>query len=133
MSASQALLLFSILAFLAWNSSSADEVQCLECHENIVKNFALSYHYTVMGELITCENCHGDATTHLQDSKKESLVAYSTEDQKKRMKLNRPCLECHEDSDHAAKWNHRSFLKKGINCVSCHKGHSSVAIVKISK
>ena len=102
-------LCFTFTFILFSNLSKAQEINCLDCHDNMVAK-------SVHDKVIKCGDCHGDITTEDHAGKKSKPV---------------DCKKCHAALDVQMQNDvHRKLMhleeSKAPNCKLCHGTHNIV-------
>lgn len=97
------LLIFIIPFFLFVEKTTAQDFNCLDCHDNVIEK-------SVHNEIIGCQDCHADV-------KDEEHI------EKKPQKVN--CGTCHEEYTGLvnADIHHRLKIKNPPSCSTCHGNH----------
>jgi DmsE family decaheme c-type cytochrome len=97
---------------------------CLECHQKSTETIRLTAHGAandVNGS--SCQGCHGDATLHLQDPKKnkpENVIGSKTATAAEKSAV---CLNCHAAERELENWTVAKHRKENVTCVNCHSIH----------
>ena len=97
---------------------------CAGCHEQSHTSIASTAHGAkndANGSM--CQNCHGDATAHLQDpmkSKPANVIKKGTADEKTAV-----CMTCHAGSRHLVFWESGKHAKNEVSCSNCHNIHGT--------
>ncbi|MFA3782389.1 cytochrome c3 family protein [Melioribacteraceae bacterium 4301-Me] len=108
-----AKLIFVLFLFLSTSPLTAQNFNCLDCHENVIAN---SVHEKIIG----CEDCHTDV-------KNEEHI------DKGAKKVN--CSVCHEEYAESMKNDiHRRLktVKNAPTCTTCHDTHKIISAEKVS-
>jgi len=92
------------------------QASCAQCHQDIEKTYAKSYHATVAK--VTCQQCHTDIhPTKVVSGKKDKAS------------IQQRCLACHNDPDKYVKKGHAAKLiagnKDAASCSDCHGIHNT--------
>lgn len=102
---------------------------CESCHDDEVASFNRTTHAHSWQGGVTCENCHGDATKHLEaDGGKETIVSYASLTTEQ---ITETCLKCHERVGEQAHSRLSEHGAAGVACTSCHTVHPSAEELRI--
>lgn len=98
---------------------------CLGCHRELTKAFALSPHGKVAqfmkgAEAMTCDTCHGDPARHNVNGNPGRI---SSPYKLPTAQANALCLNCHARDQSHAGWLGSPHDRNDMSCVSCHKEH----------
>lgn len=106
------ILFLGIIFFLINTPLTAQDFNCLDCHENVIKK-------SVHNEIIECQDCHTDV-------KNEEHV------DKGAKKVN--CGSCHEEYVESMKNDiHRRLkIKNAPTCTTCHGTHEIISPEKVN-
>ncbi|MCA9192251.1 MAG: hypothetical protein KDB03_10825 [Planctomycetales bacterium] len=95
---------------------------CMTCHETYAKTFGHSIHHAQK-----CEDCHGQASLHLQSRGKlpGSVLNFRKLTKAERSEV---CLKCHAQNhcEPAANWRVSAHAHNGVACTDCHTAHYNV-------
>lgn len=107
-------------------ASAVDSSSCVDCHEDLVKEFTGSAHggafqHNKAYADASCANCHLGAEAHAESGDPTEIV-----NPKKAtgFSANEACLSCHENQPHHAYWQGSAHETAGLACVDCHGVHS---------
>ncbi|MBN1302419.1 MAG: cytochrome c3 family protein [Melioribacteraceae bacterium] len=105
----QDLLILFIVFLFPFPDSVAQDLECLDCHENLIEN---SVHF----EAVSCADCHSDVVdeSHIDDG--AAKVS---------------CADCHEDYAESVNNDIHHRLKDRVknppDCITCHGGHNIIS------
>lgn len=108
------LIIFSILIPRPSNSVMAEEVQCTECHSNLLSNTNI---HTPAEE--SCDNCH---QSNGNEHPMENLKGFTMSEE-----IPALCYVCHDDVKSSIEnlpVKHNAVREKK-SCMNCHSPHSS--------
>lgn len=98
---------------------------CLECHEDIAKNYQMSVHYlTETMKMKGCEACHGPGNTHLEEGGGIGNI-FAFKDVEIPSEKSQKCLSCHSRSN--SRFMAGPHGKASLDCTTCHVIHSEKA------
>jgi predicted CXXCH cytochrome family protein len=112
-----------------------DDMVCLTCHEQVVKDFAKTVHGKAPSKwelsdtsknaeyasAQTCNACHGDPTEHINSGGDKTKIKNPAKlDQKESVAS---CQSCHSQVNEHAQWRGSRHESSGLTCVSCHSPH----------
>jgi DmsE family decaheme c-type cytochrome len=96
---------------------------CVNCHEDEVDSYKNSTHAHSWKANLTCAECHGDATKHLEtEGAKNTIVSMKNMTP---TEASATCVKCHEqtgEQSHVALSEHN---RAGVGCTNCHEVHPS--------
>lgn len=108
-------------------AAAADE-DCATCHEEVVKQFALSPHgmsfafeagYKGGG----CESCHGPGAAHVESGGDPAEIANPATE--KPDEANAACLSCHQNRAFQSLWQASPHEIADLRCADCHAVHAA--------
>jgi len=110
-------------------SGYADPAVCLDCHQEVADQLALTQHgksgYSQLSDH-GCQGCHGPAAAHADDPSDESLIPsildLSAEAQ------TEICQGCHKGGEQFF-WEDGKHGRRDLSCSTCHSVHSPVSDV----
>ena len=124
-----AAILLALPAF-AQAPAPADKPVCLKCHEDAYTGMASTKHAakgdprTPFGSGRECQACHGDATNHLKDPRKNPIPMRFTPETPAAEKSG-VCLNCHAGNRHLTFWESGRHAKNEVSCNNCHNVHAA--------
>lgn len=101
--------------------AQAGGAQCADCHELVVKGFAMNPH--VRGERsvqASCESCHAGASAHAQTGDPAQVLGFKTADAER---TGEACLRCHGRERSRAFWRGSAHELNEVSCTACHTVH----------
>jgi DmsE family decaheme c-type cytochrome len=99
--------------------------ECAECHEDVVKAFAGTFHGVMKA---ACTDCHGDGAKHIEEGGAEgTIVGFKKESA---LVKTKHCLKCHRGAAHFMSGPH---AKASLDCTGCHGVHKSKYMAHPSK
>jgi DmsE family decaheme c-type cytochrome len=97
---------------------------CANCHEQAHKSTTSTPHGAKNdANGSACQACHGDATLHLQDPKKNKPTGALTSKDATAEQKTAVCMTCHAGSRQLAAWKSGEHRKQDVTCVDCHSTH----------
>ena len=113
---------------MAEEGAAVEEAACALCHEDLVSAFArnphrLAYEATTGHAGSTCQSCHGEAETHLDEGGGLGNIGSFGPDTLPRERSAR-CLTCHQESHPRFRASHHA--RAGLACNDCHAVHDGV-------
>lgn len=101
------MLILTFLLFLMNTNISAQDFDCMDCHENFTEK-------SIHNEVIACQDCHSDVEdeVHMEDGAKK--VA---------------CADCHDEYEEMVETDihHRLKVKNAPTCKTCHGTHDVIS------
>lgn len=104
---------------------------CLECHDDVMKNYKMNIHYRLKdfelkGFQRGCESCHGPGAAHAEEGDAAKIFTFKNE---KPDEASAACLKCHKSLD-ASDWNLSDHAASEVACSTCHPIHKGKSLVK---
>ena len=97
---------------------------CLTCHEKATATIRLTAHGASNDSSGSqCQGCHGDATLHLQDPKKNKPANILGSKTATGAEKSAVCLTCHAGQRQLENWSIAKHRKVDVTCVNCHSIH----------
>jgi predicted CXXCH cytochrome family protein len=94
---------------------------CTACHSEIAADFRHAFHSQ---QGVTCEECHGLGSLHVQGGGDVSkIISFS---QRSAADANGVCLSCHARDAKVRNWLTGSHASNQVRCIDCHQTHSYV-------
>lgn len=111
---------------------------CVDCHEELVKDFSGTIHGRVQGFETKafgvqsgCEACHGPASKHVEDEDPSEIISFKgrklTPQQKSEI-----CLRCHT-SGQILDWPGSRHGMSNVACTDCHTIHKGIGKASLVK
>ncbi len=128
------LLPFVLFLFTFFTYSSSGYVgdkTCLECHDDMVKNFNKNIHSRLKKSELKglrkgCESCHGPGEDHAEEGDKTKIFSFGKDNMGASSKA---CLSCHK-SLRSSDWNLSDHSMNEVGCTVCHPIHKGKEVVK---
>jgi len=99
---------------------------CAACHDAEAKGFANNPHAKMVllhgDKGVTCENCHGAGSAHVESGGTTKLFDFATAPTKA---VDAQCLTCHAGAH--PNFERSPHAKAGVSCTSCHSIHEAKA------
>lgn len=109
-------------------TASIDGVQvspdaCATCHEDEVQSYMHTTHAKAWTANLSCAECHGDATKHLEsEGAKGTIVSMKDLSAKAQSDM---CVKCHEKTGEQSHAQLSEHFRAGVGCTNCHEVHPS--------
>ncbi|MFQ6108163.1 MAG: cytochrome c3 family protein [Candidatus Aminicenantales bacterium] len=115
------VVLIAVALIAARPAAQSTEIEtCGECHEDLVKAFALKPHSTIPEN--TCSACHGDPERHLEEGGGATIFAFKSTDIPN--EKSEKCLSCHTKTN--ARFLTSPHGKSSLDCTTCHTMHAAM-------
>jgi len=108
---------------------------CAACHDAESKGFANNPHTKMVlmhgSKGITCENCHGAGSAHVESGGTTKMFDFTTAPTKA---VDAQCLTCHAGAH--PNFDRSPHARAGVSCTSCHSVHDAKApehLLKVSQ
>ena len=110
------------------NATFAGSETCVQCHENITRDFHSATHALLKAEgknavNVGCESCHGPASIHNQSGGARGTIVNPR-------KSPETCFQCHLEIEVRFRLPHHHPVTEGkISCADCHNPHKGPAVL----
>jgi DmsE family decaheme c-type cytochrome len=94
---------------------------CMKCHEDEVASFNNTTHAHSWKNGMACEQCHGDATKHLETNGAPGTI--KTMKNLSSNEVSATCTSCHERSGEQSHTKLSEHFRAGVGCTDCHSVH----------
>ena len=99
--------------------------ECLKCHVDTTRSFAISTHgkaaqFLKGTQSATCDTCHGDGAKHVASGRPRDI---QTPDKLPAARVSEMCLTCHNRDQSHISWQGSPHDRKDMSCLSCHMEH----------
>lgn len=92
---------------------------CASCHVDVAKNFQHAFHGQ---QGVTCEDCHGNGSLHVEGGGDVSKIIVLPKRQA--AEANGVCLNCHTQDESTQHWATGVHAANGVRCTDCHQMHA---------
>jgi DmsE family decaheme c-type cytochrome len=119
-----ALLAFPVLA------QQPGEPVCVKCHAESYTGLAETKHgaksdpRSPFGSGRECQACHGDATEHLKNPRKNPLPVRFGKGEAAAADQTQACMNCHGGNRHLVFWDSGRHSRNDVRCNDCHAVHA---------
>jgi DmsE family decaheme c-type cytochrome len=96
---------------------------CAACHEDETSSFKNTTHAHSWKATTACEQCHGDATKHLEAGGAAGTIVSMRG--KSANEVSATCMNCHEKVGEQAHGKLSEHYRAGVACITCHDVHPS--------
>jgi DmsE family decaheme c-type cytochrome len=94
---------------------------CAKCHEDEVDSYQNTTHAHAWKANLSCAECHGDATKHLDsDGAKGTIISMKNLSSNE---ASATCVKCHEQTGEQSHTQLSEHFRAGVGCTECHNVH----------
>lgn len=92
--------------------------RCLECHDEVLKQYQGTPHVAVLHRADGCETCHGPGSKHAESTSPDDIVGTAALRALGAPSRSALCLRCHERDVPQFQWSEHATA--AVSCWDCH-------------